>query len=64
MAIHGSQWEDTQAPENRPAAADKSLWREELAKRPSVRSAVSADYPQLLHAFLVRHDAHLLKLAA
>src|SRR5436305_3731279 len=35
-------------------------WREELAKRPSVRSAVSADYPQLLHAFLVRHDAHLL----
>lgn len=39
-------------------------WREALAKRPSVRSAVSADYPQLLHAFLVRHDAHLLKLAA
>ena len=39
-------------------------WRNELARRPSVRSAVSADYPQLLHAFLVRHDAHLLKLAA
>ncbi|ANW02353.1 glutathione S-transferase family protein [Bradyrhizobium icense] len=39
-------------------------WREELAKRPSVRTAVGADYPQLLHAFLVRHNAHLLKLAA
>ncbi|QPF88753.1 glutathione S-transferase family protein [Bradyrhizobium commune] len=39
-------------------------WRDELAKRPSVRSAVGADYPQLLRAFLVRHDAHLLKLAA
>jgi glutathione S-transferase len=39
-------------------------WRATLAKRPSVRTAVGADYPQLLHAFLVRHDAHLLKLAA
>jgi glutathione S-transferase len=39
-------------------------WRAELAKRPSVRSAVGADYPQLLHAFLVRYDAHMLKLAA
>src|SRR3954449_2677518 len=39
-------------------------WRTELAKRASVRTAVGADYPQLLHAFLVRHDAHLLKLAA
>ncbi|MGY8662333.1 glutathione S-transferase family protein [Bradyrhizobium sp. UFLA05-109] len=39
-------------------------WRAELAKRPSVRNAVGADYPQLLRAFLVRHDAHLLKLAA
>lgn len=39
-------------------------WRAELAKRPSVRAAVGADYPQLLRAFLVRHDAHLLKLAA
>ena len=39
-------------------------WRAELAKRPSVRSAVGADYPHLLRAFLVRHDAHLLKLAA
>jgi glutathione S-transferase len=39
-------------------------WRTELARRPSVRTAVGADYPQLLHAFLVRHDAHMLKLAA
>lgn len=39
-------------------------WRAELARRPSVRSAVGADYPQLLHAFLVRYDAHMLKLAA
>lgn len=39
-------------------------WRAELAKRPSVRTAVDEDYPQLLRAFLVRHDAHLLKLAA
>lgn len=39
-------------------------WRAELAKRPSVRNAVGADYPQLLRAFLARHDAHLLKLAA
>ena len=39
-------------------------WRKALAQRPSVRTAVGPDYPQLLHAFLVRHDAHLLKLAA
>ena len=39
-------------------------WRAELAKRPSVRTAVGADYPELLRAFLVRHDAHLLKLPA
>jgi glutathione S-transferase len=39
-------------------------WRAELARRPSVRAAVGADYPQLLRAFLARHDAHLLKLAA
>src|SRR6266404_1026456 len=39
-------------------------WRTELARRPSVRSAVGADYPKLLHAFLVRFDAHMLKLAA
>ena len=39
-------------------------WRAELAKRPSVKAATGADYPQLLRAFLARHDAHLLKLAA
>ena len=39
-------------------------WRKALAQRASVRTAVGADYPQLLHAFLVRHDAHMLKLAA
>ena len=39
-------------------------WRAELAKRPSVRAAVGSDYPELLRAFLVRYDAHLLKLAA
>jgi glutathione S-transferase len=39
-------------------------WRTQLAQRPSVTSAVPADYPELLYAFLVRYDAHLLKLAA
>ena len=39
-------------------------WRVALAQRPSVRTAVGPDYPELLHAFLVRHDAHMLKLAA
>jgi len=39
-------------------------WRQQLAQRPSVQAAVGADYPDLLRAFLVRHDAHLLKLAA
>ena len=39
-------------------------WRTELAKQPSVQAAVGPDYPELLRAFLVRHDAHLLKLAA
>jgi glutathione S-transferase len=39
-------------------------WRAELAKRPSVKAAVGADYPQLLRAFLARHNAHLLKIAA
>ncbi|WP_407160337.1 glutathione S-transferase family protein [Bradyrhizobium sp. STM 3557] len=39
-------------------------WRGALAQRRSVRSAVGADYQQLLRAFLARHDAHLLKLAA
>ena len=29
---------------------------------PRVQAAVGPDYPELLRAFLVRHDAHLLKL--
>ncbi|MGJ5067295.1 glutathione S-transferase family protein [Bradyrhizobium oligotrophicum] len=39
-------------------------WRDQLALRPSVTTAVSADYPQLLRAFLARHQAYLLKQAA
>jgi glutathione S-transferase len=40
------------------------VWREALMARPSVQTAVGADYPDLLRAFLERHDAHLLKMAA
>ena len=39
-------------------------WRAALARRASVVQAVSHDYPERLHAFLARHDAHLLRLAA
>lgn len=39
-------------------------WRVALEARPSVRNVVTPDYPDLLRAFLVRHDAHLLRLAA
>ncbi|MDZ5453602.1 glutathione S-transferase family protein [Labrys sp. ZIDIC5] len=39
-------------------------WRQALSVRPSVRAAVTPDYPDRLRAFLVRHDAFLLKLAA
>ena len=39
-------------------------WRVALAERPSVTAAVDADYPRRLRDFLVRQDAHLLKLAA
>lgn len=39
-------------------------WRAALAARPSVRAAVAPDYPARLHAFLVRQEAHLLRLAA
>lgn len=47
------------------AAAPKlRAWRTALAARPSVRDAVGPDYPELLRAFLVRHDAHMLTLAA
>ncbi len=37
------------------------LWREALARRPSVQAAASPAYPQLLRDFLQRHDAYLLK---
>jgi glutathione S-transferase len=39
-------------------------WRDALAQRPSVRAAVDTDYRDRLLAFLVRHDSHLLRLAA
>ena len=39
-------------------------WRAALSKRPSVKGAVSPEYPKLLRAFLDRHNAHMLKLAA
>jgi glutathione S-transferase len=38
--------------------------RAALAQRPSVCNAVATDYPDRLRTFLVRHDAHLLELAA
>lgn len=39
-------------------------WRAALAERPSVRAAVADDYSNRLQAFLVQHNAHLIKLAA
>jgi len=39
-------------------------WRDQLAQRLSVKAAVGPDYPQLLRAFLARHEAYLLKQAA
>ena len=39
-------------------------WRQALAARPSVRDAVVPEYPQHLMAFLQKHQAHLLTLAA
>ncbi len=38
-------------------------WRTELASRQSVRGAVTHDYPERLKAFLLNHDAFLLKHA-
>lgn len=38
-------------------------WRTELVRRESVKEAVTEDYPQRLRAFLVDHDAYLLKLS-
>jgi glutathione S-transferase len=37
-------------------------WRKALAVRPSVRSAVSADYPALLRDFVERRDSWLSDL--
>ena len=37
-------------------------WRENLARRESVRNAVVADYPDRLLAFLQKRDAHLSSL--
>lgn len=39
-------------------------WRQQLAARPSIRNAVSADYPALLRAFLASKGAYLSQLAA
>jgi glutathione S-transferase len=39
-------------------------WRKALATRPSVRSAVSADYPALLRAFIDRRNSWLSRLQA
>ncbi|MGA7997405.1 MAG: glutathione S-transferase family protein [Bradyrhizobium sp.] len=47
--------------------ADKSKlarWRQALAARPSVRAAVSADYPALLRAFIERRNSWLSGLQA
>ena len=37
-------------------------WRDSLAQRPSVRAAVSPDYPALLHEFLRRRNSWLSRL--
>jgi glutathione S-transferase len=39
-------------------------WRNNLALRPSVRSAVSADYPALLRDFIDRRRSRLSQLQA
>ena len=39
-------------------------WRKNLAERPSVRSAVSADYPALLRDFIDRRQSWLSGLQA
>jgi glutathione S-transferase len=40
-----------------------NAWRQALAVRPSVQSAVVPEYPQHLREFLRKHEAHLLELA-
>ena len=39
-----------------------NCWRAALAERPSIRNAVTPDYPDLLRAFLYRRDAALSRL--
>lgn len=39
-------------------------WRENLASRPSVKSAVGANYPALLRDFIERRRSHLARLQA
>lgn len=39
-------------------------WRAALSERPSVKEAVTGDYPERLRVFLQNHDAWLLKRAA
>lgn len=46
------------------ATAKLRDWRSALRTRPSVQAAVGTDYSDLLLAFLKRHDAHLLSIAA
>lgn len=41
-----------------------TAWRAALAERPSVRFAVTADYPQLLRDFLLRRNSFLSSLMA
>ena len=44
---------------NKPKIA---RWRAALAARPSVKSAVSPEYPDLLRAFMRKHNAYLSRL--
>ncbi len=44
--------------------ANLRRWRDRLATRPSIRTAVTPDYQQRLSAFLAAHDAYLHHLAS
>jgi glutathione S-transferase len=39
-----------------------AAWRRALADRPSVRAAVTADYPERLRGFLLAQDSHLRRM--
>ncbi len=41
-----------------------SEWRDRLAKRASVQTAVLPDYPERLHAFLLSRNSHISRLMA